>query len=71
MMGNNKGERLQPEEARVLKARIHDLSSLSLMQAFWGVIDCLYSKPYITADQVKVIIDDASLYHASKQAHGG
>lgn len=59
--------KLNPGEAKELKARVFDLSELATKQALYGIIQVLSFRANVTRTMFEEIIDDASKYSLIKQ----
>jgi hypothetical protein len=57
---------LNPGEAKVLKARVYDLSELASKQALYGIIQILSFKVNVSRSMFEEVIDDAVKYSEVK-----
>lgn len=57
---------LNPGEAKVLKARVYDLSELGAKQALYGIIQILSFKVNVSRSMFEDIIDDSVKYSETK-----
>jgi hypothetical protein len=57
---------LNPGEAKVLKARVYDLSELAAKQALYGIVQVLSFKVNVSRSMFEEVIDDAEKYSKIK-----
>lgn len=59
--------KLKPGEAKILKARVYDLSELAAKQALYGIIQVLSLKVNVSRSIFEEVIDDAEKYSVIKK----
>jgi len=58
---------LDTEEAKMLKARVYDLSELAAKQVLYGIIQIFTMKAKLSIPVFEEVIDDAGKYGKAKE----